>query len=92
MTVYKTTTPIKTLSGGGVALGARETAHPSAFTPKLWAALLAEGAIIELEKEKPEFNPEFASMTLKELRDEAKRRGISVTGNKAALLKRVQDD
>lgn len=41
------------MASGGVNLSAGASVTPQAFTPELWTALLAEGAIIEVSAPKP---------------------------------------
>ena len=102
---YQTTKEIKSLAGGGFALGARQSVTPDAFPPELWARLLADGSVIELSVTAvPEPMPDelvteiytvdYSSLTLKQLKDEADRRGVSYPKNvrKAGLIARLTND
>ena len=97
---YQTTKEIKSLAGGGFALGARQSVTPDAFPPELWARLLGDGSVIELTEPMPDelvteiYTVDYSSLTLKQLKDEAARRGILYPKNtrKAGLIKRLTND
>ena len=46
--MYQTTKPIKSLARGGVNVPENHPVTAVSFTPDKWAALLAEGAIVEV--------------------------------------------
>ena len=51
--MYQTTMPITSLAGNGSRIGAHSNVTEAMFSPDQWAALLAEGAVIELAKPEP---------------------------------------
>ena len=51
---YQTTKSIKSLANGGSSVGANKPVSPAAFTPAHWAALLAEGVVVEIKPQAPE--------------------------------------
>ena len=97
---YQTTKEIKSLAGGGFALGARQSVTPDAFPPELWTRLLADGSVIELPELMPDelvteiYTVDYSSLTLKQLKEEADRRGVSYPKNarKAGLIARLTND
>ena len=52
--MYQTTMPIVSLAGNGARIRAHSNVTEAMFPPEQWAALLAEGAVIELAQPKPE--------------------------------------
>jgi len=59
--MYQTTKPIVSLAGNGLRIRAYSNVAEAMFPPDQWAALLAEGAVIEL----PEDAPKPATKTTK---------------------------
>ena len=55
--MYQTTMPIVTLAGNGARIRAYSNVTEAMFPPDQWAALLAEGAVVELDPAKPEPKP-----------------------------------
>ena len=51
--MYQTTMPITSLAGNGSRIRAHSNVNEAMFPPDQWAALLAEGAVIELAKPEP---------------------------------------
>ena len=51
---YQTTKSIKSLVKDGFNVGANKPVSPAMFTPAHWAALLAEGVVVEIETQAPE--------------------------------------
>ena len=54
---FQTTKEIKSLARGGVSVGAHQPISKVSFTDDMWAALIKEGAIIEVNTE-PASEPE----------------------------------
>jgi hypothetical protein len=61
--MYQTTKPIVTLAGNGARIRAYSNVTEAMFPPDQWAALLAEGAVVELTQPDPE--PQPATKTTK---------------------------
>jgi hypothetical protein len=86
MNSYQTTRPIKSLAINGVNLGARQPVSPQAFTPEHWAALLAEGIVIDITPA-PGQTPakrKLSDMTLDELKALADTLDVPYTWNMKA--------
>jgi hypothetical protein len=77
---YQTTRPIKSLATGGVSLGARQPVAPQAFTPAHWAALLAEGVVIDITPPAPAA-VDLDAMTVDELKALADTLNVAYTWN-----------
>jgi hypothetical protein len=86
MTRYQTTRAIRSLATGGVNLGARQPVAPQAFTPAHWAALLAEGVVIDITPApgQPPKKRQLSDMTLDELKALADALDVPYTWNMKA--------
>ena len=60
---HQTTMPITSLAGNGSRIKARANVTEAMFPPDQWAALLAEGAVIELDPATPKPEPEPVKKT-----------------------------
>ena len=87
--MFQTTRPIKSLAGGGVNLDARQPVTPQAFTPELWARLVAEGVVVEVgERPLPATAPDLDTMAVDALKALADEMGVTYTWNiKAETLR-----
>ena len=83
--MFQTTRPIKSLAGGGVNLDARQPVTPQAFTPELWARLVAEGVVVEVgERPLPATAPDLDTMDVDALKALADEMGVTYTWNMKA--------
>lgn len=80
--MFQTTRPIKSLANGGVNLDARQPVTPQAFTPELWARLVAEGVVVEVgERPLPATAPDLDAMDVDALKALADELGVTYTWN-----------
>ena len=83
--MFQTTRPIKSLAGGGVNLDARQPVTPQAFTPELWARLVAEGVVVEVgQRPLPADTPDLDMMDVDALKALADKMGVTYTWNMKA--------
>ena len=89
MSSYQTTRPIRSLAENGVNLGARQPVSPQAFTAQVWAALLAEGVVVEVDERPLEAAPvDLDALDIDELKALADKEGVPYTWNiKAETLR-----
>lgn len=94
---YRTTRQIRSLANGGVNLAPHQSVSRAAFTDAHWAALLADGAVVEVGTavaSKPEQTAvNLDDLSLDQLKTLADERGVSYTWNiKADTLKARLND
>ena len=83
--MFQTTRPIKSLAGGGVNLDARQPVTPQAFTPELWARLVAEGVVVKVgQRPLPADTPDLDMMDVDALKALADKMGVTYTWNMKA--------
>lgn len=93
MSSYQTTQPIRSLAENGVNLGARQPVSPQAFTPQVWAALLVEGVVVEVDERPLEAAPiDLDALGIDELKALADERGVPYTWNMKAETLRERID
>lgn len=94
MANYQTTRAIRSLAVNGVNLGARQPVSPQAFTPEHWAAMLAEGVVIDITPApgQPPKKRKLSDMTLDQLKALADTLDVPYTWNMKAdtLRERIE--